>query len=59
MCPCVCCAGIEGRAGMAAIVDENYTLDLDVLKSDLQRGLPAYAVPIFIRLMKAVDTTGM
>nr|KAG5710616.1 hypothetical protein BaRGS_013262 [Batillaria attramentaria] len=50
--------GSEGRAGMAAIVDENQSLDLAGLTAALQRSLPPYARPVFIRLMKAVDTTG-
>lgn len=50
--------GSEGRAGMAAIVDEDNSLDLAALTGALQRSLPAYARPVFLRLMKAVDTTG-
>ncbi|XP_067662687.1 long-chain fatty acid transport protein 4-like [Haliotis asinina] len=50
--------GYEGRAGMAAIVDETNSLDLPDLNQALQRALPPYARPVFIRLTKAVDTTG-
>ena len=50
--------GIEGRAGMAAIVDEKGTLDLKQLYADLQKSLPAYARPIFIRVLDKVDVTG-
>ncbi|CAD5113864.1 DgyrCDS3028 [Dimorphilus gyrociliatus] len=50
--------GQEGRAGMVAIVDENNQLDLVKLYKDLQISLPAYARPLFIRILKNVDTTG-
>lgn len=50
--------GQEGRAGMVAIVDENNQLDLEKLYRDLQLALPAYARPLFIRILKNVDTTG-
>jgi hypothetical protein len=43
---------------MAAIVDEHNSLDLDHLNSALQKSLPAYARPLFIRIKKSVDTTG-
>lgn len=44
---------------MATIVDETNSLDLDHLHSALQKSLPAYAKPLFIRIKKSVDTTGM
>ncbi|KAK7095529.1 long-chain fatty acid transport protein 1-like [Littorina saxatilis] len=50
--------GSEGRAGMAAIVDEDRSLDLQKMTLALQRSLPPYARPVFVRLMKEVDTTG-
>lgn len=50
--------GVEGRAGMAAIVDESRSIDLVALRRDLHKSLPAYARPVFIRLMDEVDTTG-
>ncbi|XP_013399634.1 long-chain fatty acid transport protein 4 [Lingula anatina] len=50
--------GMEGRAGMAAIVDKHHTVNLKALQRDLQKSLPPYARPIFIRLMEEVDTTG-
>lgn len=43
---------------MAAIVDEHNLLDLDHLNSSLQKSLPGYARPLFIRIKKSVDTTG-
>lgn len=50
--------GNEGRAGMAALVDEQLDLDLKQLNCDLQKCLPRYARPIFIRLVDKVDITG-
>jgi solute carrier family 27 fatty acid transporter 1/4 len=49
---------VEGRAGMAAIVDVNHKVDLDQLYKDLQKSLPSYARPVFIRLLEKVDVTG-
>lgn len=51
--------GQEGRAGMVAIVDDQNQLDLEKLYKDLQVALPAYARPLFIRILKNVDTTGL
>ncbi|XP_067001453.1 long-chain fatty acid transport protein 4 [Anabrus simplex] len=50
--------GLEGRAGMAAIVDEDGTLDLKVLAEGVMQCLPSYARPQFIRLLSKVDMTG-
>jgi len=50
--------GVEGRAGMVAIVDENNSLDLKQLYRDLQKALPAYARPVFVRVLENVDLTG-
>ena len=43
---------------MAAIVDEHGKLDLKKLHSDLQKSLPPYARPVFIRTLKNLETTG-
>ena len=51
-------AGMEGRAGMAAIVGAEDTVDLAKLLQQLSFSLPAYAVPLFIRLSSAATTTG-
>ncbi|XP_038222804.1 long-chain fatty acid transport protein 4-like [Zerene cesonia] len=48
----------EGRAGMCGIVDPDGSLDLDKLAKDLARDLPAYARPIFVRVMDRMDMTG-
>lgn len=51
--------GAEGKAGMVAIADEDGTVDLTSLASDLARSLPVYARPVFVRLMNKVETTSM
>jgi fatty-acyl-CoA synthase len=48
---------LDGRAGMAAITPEP-TFDLEGLRGFLERELPAYARPIFIRIQPAIETTG-
>jgi fatty-acyl-CoA synthase len=48
--------GADGRAGMAAIViDRNF--DFRTLSDHLARRLPAYAHPLFLRIMDALDST--
>lgn len=49
---------IEGRAGMAAILDSENNIDLQLLGNNLRKALPAYALPQFIRLLVKVDMTG-
>ena len=48
--------GCDGRAGMAAIVCDR-GLDLSALRSHLQRRLPAYALPLFLRIRPEIDVT--
>jgi solute carrier family 27 fatty acid transporter 1/4 len=48
----------EGRAGMAAIADPNNTLDIRTLVEGLDKTLPSYARPIFIRVLQKMDMTG-
>ncbi|XP_065211613.1 long-chain fatty acid transport protein 1-like [Planococcus citri] len=50
--------GTEGRAGMAAILDENNTLDLTTLVDGLKKNLPSYAIPLFVRILSHVEMTG-
>lgn len=50
--------GTEGRAGMAAIVDTNNTLDLKKLASGLKSRLPSYSVPVLLRIMDSIPLTG-
>ncbi|KAL0277432.1 UNVERIFIED_CONTAM: hypothetical protein PYX00_004716 [Menopon gallinae] len=49
---------VEGRAGMAAILDKDHTLDLKHLGIEMRKKLPSYAVPIFIRIITDVPVTG-
>jgi fatty-acyl-CoA synthase len=48
--------GCDGRAGMAALVTEE-GFDIAVLVEHLGRRLPPYAIPVFVRLCRALDTT--
>lgn len=51
--------GADGRAGMAAItLKDGCTFDPEGLLKHLQSSLPAYAVPLFVRLTPATETTG-
>ncbi|XP_008209590.1 long-chain fatty acid transport protein 4 isoform X2 [Nasonia vitripennis] len=50
--------GAEGRAGMAAIYDEDGTLNIDRLAKDVKEQLPVYARPQFIRILTKIDLTG-
>jgi solute carrier family 27 fatty acid transporter 1/4 len=50
--------GSEGRAGMAAIVDQDGSLNLVKLAEGLKKALPFYARPMFIRIVRKVDMTG-
>lgn len=49
---------MEGKAGMAAIVDENQNTNLNEFNEKLKEMLPSYARPVFLRLCKEVETTG-
>lgn len=49
---------LEGRAGMAAIADPNNELDFDKLVAAVDKALPVYARPIFIRVLKSLPVTG-
>ena len=49
----------NGRAGMAAITPHaGQAVDFDGLAAHLKRELPAYAVPVFLRVKAAMETTG-
>ncbi|UVE16270.1 long-chain-acyl-CoA synthetase [Pseudomonas sp. LS44] len=51
--------GTNGRCGMAALrLSEGTELDRTALAAHLDRELPAYAVPLFLRLLSHVETTG-
>ncbi|MDR3497988.1 MAG: long-chain-acyl-CoA synthetase [Parvibaculum sp.] len=49
--------GTDGRAGMASIVGDA-SLDLDKLRKHIDKELPEYARPIFLRLSPEMETTG-
>jgi citronellyl-CoA synthetase len=53
-------SGTNGRAGMAAITpaESLATLDFNELLQFLQGKLPAYAVPLFLRIKVKMETTG-
>ena len=48
--------GADGRAGMAAL-ETGPDFDLDALHAGLERSLPAYARPLFVRLCPALGHT--
>ncbi|XP_070838113.1 long-chain fatty acid transport protein 1-like [Chaetodon trifascialis] len=50
--------GVEGKAGMAAVAHTGGQFDLDAFLMAVQKALPSYARPVFLRLMPSVDTTG-
>jgi fatty-acyl-CoA synthase len=50
-------AGMEGRAGMAAITTDE-TFSFTVLKAHLSANLPSYARPLFVRLCRNLPMTG-
>jgi len=49
--------GTEGRVGMAAVVAGG-DLDLTRFRKHLGSALPAYARPVFLRILKQIDLTG-
>jgi fatty-acyl-CoA synthase len=49
--------GQEGRAGMAALVVDD-AFDPTELYAHLERELPTYARPVFVRIGKELETTG-
>jgi fatty-acyl-CoA synthase len=49
--------GAEGRAGMAAlVVDPDF--DIKAFGAHVDEELPAYAQPLFVRILPAIETTG-
>ncbi|MFW0789843.1 long-chain-acyl-CoA synthetase [Gordonia sp. CPCC 205333] len=49
--------GADGKAGMAAVVLSGETLDRDSLADSLQKSLPDYAIPLYIRVVEAIEHT--
>uniref|UniRef100_A0A8C9X7X0 Very long-chain fatty acid transport protein n=1 Tax=Sander lucioperca TaxID=283035 RepID=A0A8C9X7X0_SANLU len=50
--------GAEGKAGMAAIADPSHSTDLEKLVKDMEKALPPYARPVFLRFLLEVNKTG-
>merc|ERR1712059_68882 len=51
--------GTEGRVGMAAILETGSSkLDMEALYQGLVEKLPAYARPMFVRIVSRIDLTG-
>jgi citronellyl-CoA synthetase len=52
--------GAEGRAGMAAITlaDGVDILDLEAFSQFVKNELPAYAIPVFLRIQPEIEVTG-
>ena len=48
----------EGRAGMAAILDKDNSLNLVTLAEGIQKKLPFFARPLFVRCLSHVEMTG-
>jgi fatty-acyl-CoA synthase len=49
--------GTDGRAGMAALVTAA-PIDFKAFQTHLEKNLPAYARPVFLRLQKEIEATG-
>lgn len=52
------CTGAEGKAGMAAIADPSHSTDLEKFGKDMEKTLPPYARPVFLRFLPEVNKTG-
>ena len=50
--------GVEGRAGMAAIPDPERKVHMAKMYVGMTEKLPAYARPIFLRVVDEIDLTG-
>lgn len=48
----------DGKCGMVAIVDTQHILNLQDLAAGLKKNLPAYACPLFVRILKDMPLTG-
>ncbi|XP_026864199.2 long-chain fatty acid transport protein 4 isoform X1 [Electrophorus electricus] len=51
-------AGAEGKAGMAAVADPDHNTDLEKFSRELEKALPPYARPVFLRFLPEVNKTG-
>jgi solute carrier family 27 fatty acid transporter 1/4 len=50
--------GCEGKAGMAAILDQNNCLNLDDFLQNLKKVLPLFSIPLFVRIVESMEATG-
>jgi len=51
--------GLEGRAGMVAVVEDKEDIDMYDLNKKIRESLPSYSRPVFIRMCKeGVEITG-
>ena len=51
--------GTDGKAGMATVEDEEGQLDFNEFYLGAVKVLPSYARPIFVRIVKKMDMTGI
>lgn len=49
---------VEGKAGMAAIVDPQKKVDFEQLSVGIRGSLPPYARPLFVRILSEMPMTG-
>ncbi|KAJ8672520.1 hypothetical protein QAD02_003779 [Eretmocerus hayati] len=50
--------GNEGKAGMVAIYDPEQNINLEELADRVKKALPAYARPLFVRVLSKLPMTG-
>lgn len=50
--------GTEGKAGMVAIYDPEYTLNIKEMADGVKKSLPSYARPLFVRVLSELPMTG-
>ncbi|MDN6319315.1 MAG: long-chain-acyl-CoA synthetase [Marinobacter sp.] len=48
----------NGKAGMVTLVPKSDSFDINKLLTYMQKNLPAYAVPVFVRITNAIEKTG-
>jgi hypothetical protein len=49
----------DGQAGMAVIADASNILNVDDLGEKMKKALPPYAIPLFLRIAREIEMTGM
>ncbi|KAL8564353.1 hypothetical protein ACOMHN_004410 [Nucella lapillus] len=50
--------GLEGSPSMAALADEDDSVDVEIITAALHKSLPAHARPVFfLRLLQRMDST--